>query len=183
MKLRVYLGSPHKFDEAVEFGFPAMDLVPDQDSRKHARRNSDADSPKLHTFLEDDASSLYSETSAGEPESPRTPETSEHPLPMRPIRVSQERGPRVKGDYAQAPACSREMTLRMTLTRPDLRSHEGEMYGWQKKALGRKSSELLSPVMYNTKESIERQFAAIDEEELANGSGVVKRFWNRVRRT
>jgi hypothetical protein len=34
------------------------------------------------------------------------------------------------------------------------------------------------------KESIEKQFAAFDQENLAaNDNGVVKRFWKRVRRT
>lgn len=179
MKLRVYLASPHKFDEAIEFGFPSMDAVQNQEHLNHRRMGSQ-ESPKLQTFLEDDASSMYSEASAADPESPRTPEAAEH------ARGSHDKGPGLKVDCAQAPACSREMTLRMTLTRPDLRSHEGQAYSWQKGSVDWRShsrDEPLSPLLLDPKESIERQLAAIDQEELANENGVVKRFWKRVRRT
>ncbi|KAM4059782.1 protein related to Gim complex component GIM4 [Hirsutella rhossiliensis] len=179
MKLRVYLASPHKFDEAIEFGFPSIDAVQNQENISH-RRFGSQESPKLQTFLEDDASSMYSDASAADPESPRTPETGEH------ARGSHDKGPGPKVDYAQAPASSREMTLRMTLTRPDLRSHEGQMYNWQKGSVDWRSQardEPLSPLLLDPKESIERQLAAIDQEELANDNGVVRRFWNRVRRT
>lgn len=179
MKLRVYLASPHKFDEAIEFGFPSMDAVPTQEQVKR-RRNGSQDSCKVQTFLEDDASSMYSEASAADPESPRTPE------PAEPIRGSHDKGPRVKVDCIQVPARSREMTLRMTLTRPDLRSNESQVYGWQKDSVDWRShvrDESLSPLSLDPKESIERQLAAIDQEELANDNGVVRRFWNRVRRT
>ncbi|PHH93283.1 hypothetical protein CDD83_8794 [Cordyceps sp. RAO-2017] len=186
MKLRVYLASPHKFDEAIEFGFPSIEEVQSLEHLGHSREGSDQEAPRLQTFLEDDASSVYSEPSAAEPESPRTPEAADKTLPVRPARVSQETGPGPKADYAQAPASSREMTLRMTLTRPDLRSHEEQMYGWQKVPAGRRSQtrdEAPSPMSLSRKESIERQFAAMDQEELANDNGVVKRFWHRVRRT
>lgn len=190
MKLRVYLASPHKFDEAIEFGFPSIDEVQGKENKTHKRLGSCQETPRLRTFLEDDISSMYSEASAADPESPRTPEAVEKQLPARAARASQDPGATPKVDYAQAPASSREMTLRMTLTRPDLRAHEDQIYGWQRAPAGRKSQtrdEPLSPPPYardgNSKESIERQFAAMDQEDLANDSGVVRRFWNRVRRT
>ncbi|PFH60674.1 hypothetical protein XA68_10544 [Ophiocordyceps unilateralis] len=194
MKLRVYLASPHKFDEAIEFGFPSIEEVQgqeqqtqDEESCKQESAGSRQESSRPHTFLEDDASSIYSEESMADPESPKTPGAADKPLPIRPVRVSQDTGlsSGSKVDYAQAPASSREMTLRMTLTRPDLRSHEEQMYGWQKGATGRRSQtrdEPLTPLSPLPKVSIEQQLAALDEEELA-GDGVVKRFWNRVRRT
>lgn len=198
MKLRVYLASPHKFDEAVEFGFPAIEEVQSKECSGHKRTashpetsSSTGGNPK--TFLEDDKSSIYSdEASASEPESPRTPEATEKPLAVKTPWVNHDQDPSAaaKVDYAQAPVTSREMTLRMTLTRPDLRANEDQIYGWQKGAGGRKPltrEEPLSPTSLaregNSKESIERQFAALDQEELANDNGVMRRFWNRVRRS
>ncbi|UNI14966.1 hypothetical protein JDV02_001542 [Purpureocillium takamizusanense] len=184
MKLRVYLASPHKFDEAIEFGFPSIDEVQDKENSVHAGAH------RLRTFLEDDASSVYSEASIAEPESPKTPETLDKQLRLRPTRISQDRGAEPKLDYAQAPASSREMTLRMTLTRPDLRVDDEQIYGWQKRHATRRSQtrdEPHSPPPFSSdghsKETIERQFAAMDQEYLSSDNGVVKRFWNRMRRT
>jgi hypothetical protein len=199
MKLRVYLASPHKFDEAVEFGFPSIEEVSSND--KPIYRGSSSQPPrstsalgKSHDLIEDDKSSIYSdEASSEEPESPRTPELMEKPTAAKTTRTSHDGDATPnRADFSPAPATSREMTLRMTLTRSDLRADEDQIYGWQKVSNGRKSyarDEPLSPVSVTTpreahsKESIERQFAAMDQEDmLANDSGVVKRFWNRVRR-
>ncbi|GJN83795.1 hypothetical protein PLIIFM63780_007344 [Purpureocillium lilacinum] len=190
MKLRVYLASPHKFDEAIEFGFPSIDEVQDKENSVRAGTHSRAEAHRLRTFLEDDASSVYSEASIAEPESPKTPETLDKQLRVRSARVSQDPPTEHKLDYAQAPASSREMTLRMTLTRSDLRAGDEQIYGWQKRHATRRSqtrNEPHSPPPFssdgNSKESIERQFAAMDQEYLASDNGVVKRFWNRMRRT
>lgn len=200
MKLRVYLASPHKFDEAVEFGFPSIEEVQSNENTGHKREASQqvksiSTLGRPDNFLEDGKSSIYSdEASTAEPDSPRTPEAMEKPAPIKPIHVSQDKDVNAsKVDYAQAPAASREMTLRMTLTRPDLRANEEQIYGWQKSSHGRKSQTRDEPVPVSpvsatreghSKESIERQFAAMDQEDLlANDNGVMKRFWNRVRRT
>ncbi|CAI4216674.1 unnamed protein product [Parascedosporium putredinis] len=165
LKLRVYLASPQKFDEAH------------------------------HTFLADDKSSVYSDdASMAEPDSPKTPEPLEKPSAARPFRAASDAGLLAKAavDYNQAAASAREMTLRMTLTRPDLRAGEDQIYGWQHKgiAAGRKSQSVLREevtptVVYiregNSKDSIERQFAVMDQWAEPE-RGVVKRFWNRVRR-
>lgn len=199
MKLRVYLASPQKFDEAIEFGFPSMDGVQGHEERTTRRsesRQAAADeSDTLRTFLEDDdRSSIYSDdASAADPESPRTPETFvEKPGPMpRPLRVSTDPMLPLKGEYAHAPASSREMTLRMTLTRPDLRADEDQIYGWRGNNDGRRTHhrEESAPVQMHgregsTKDSIERQLAALDQwNDSPNESGVVKRIWNKVRRS
>lgn len=199
MKLRVYLASPHKFDEAIEFGFPSIEEVQGGARLRHKRlasqhERSNGRPGKLHLFAEDDKSSLYSdEASTAEPDSPKTPSTLDKALPVKAVRTSRdEDGSATKVDYAQAPASSREMTLRMTLTRPDLRANEDQIYGWQKSASGRKSQtkDEASPAVSvnreaHSKESIERQLAAMDQEEMlaAHDSRVVKRFWNRMRRS
>lgn len=204
MKLRVYLASSHKFDEAVEFGFPSTDQQPQSPQSPDSMPKRVDSLPRgiergpqlrMQTLVEDKRCSLYSdETTATESDSPRTPDTLDKPVPFEPdtqaVQDAQDAQDRdaSKVDYAQAPAYSREMTLRMTLTRPDLRANEDQIYGWQKtrpttsdgprSPLGPKSEDDLK------KDSIERQLAAIDQENLLYPEqGAMKRFWNRVRRT
>ena len=77
------------------------------------------------------------------------------------------------------------MTLRMTLTRPDLRADENLLYGWQgvrnKSPLG---EEILSGVdsSSTSKNDLKGPFGGIDGwGPVEKDDGVVKRFWNRVR--
>lgn len=209
LKLRVYLASPQKFDEAIEFGFPSHDAVspPPRMSEskpvrpRHSRRMLSDDSAKLKTFLADDNSSTYSEdVSMADPDSPKTPQTlDKHAVkPHHHLPTDDSHLPYKGSDsYAQAPAHSREMTLRMTLTRPDLRACEDQMYGWQRVAY-QPTTKLLhsSPLrddFQNTamyigdmkhKESFDRIFASLDEQHPQTGTdgSVMKRIWNRVRR-
>jgi hypothetical protein len=200
LKLRVYLASPQKFDEAIEFGFPSHDALtakPLPELKPPKRRQTNNEDDILRTFLSDDKSSIYSDddASAPDPDSPKTPETMDKPSALRPLKLNTEPSymPKPSGEYAQAPASAREMTLRMTLTRPDLRAGEDQIYGWQRSVLApaRRSQsttlrEELSPMVTyirdggNSKDSIERQFAALDQMEPERG--VVKRIWDRVRR-
>jgi hypothetical protein len=218
LKLRVYLGSPQKFDEAVEFGFPADDVlsaapalgaVATGPSRRQSRQRL-ADGPSnMRTFLDDDDDdnmSLSSQPSLADPDSPKTPE----PIEYRPgvprhtrfasadvlnMRDTGRRTPEAGGLYAQAPVSSREMTLRMTLTRPDLRAHEDEIYGWQQKPTsqqpGRRSLTLATLAAESRgaylgnesqKGSLEK-FPEMDHwNETTAEKGVMRRIWNRVRR-
>jgi hypothetical protein len=203
LKLRVYLASPQKFDEAIEFGFPSTEVLSarpkelDSPKKVHSRQGASVDlDDKLQTFLSDDKSSIYSDEEDGsvaDPDSPKTPNLGEKPA-ARPLHMSTEPTyhSKVSNDYAQAPASSREMTLRMTLTRPDLRACEDQIYGWQKGCQpGRKSQssnlrdESLTAVTYirdgNSKDSMERHFASMDHWSTQD-KGVVKRFWDKVRR-
>lgn len=166
LKLRVYLASPQKFDEAIEFGFPATDSVQapstlstrrsvvrkrqsrlqlKDDSADHMRSFlDDGDDEDLSDDDDDDASSI------SDPDSPRTPHMGGltpppgHYRPTRvltdPLHQAPQRGGQLmppvaarepNDAYAQIPANSREMTLRMTLTRPDLRADDEQIYGWQ----------------------------------------------------
>ncbi|KAK9780760.1 hypothetical protein AB5N19_07231 [Seiridium cardinale] len=208
-KLRVYLASPQKFDEAVEFGFPSSDAIsarPAQETqawRGHSRKLLSEDSSKLKTFFSDDHSSVYSDdASLPDPESPRTPHSPDKAaLQHENVAGGKNAQMRTLPDsYAQLPAASREMTLRMTLTRPDLRACEDQIYGWQK-AQGQQGNKPVQPAPFpedapprmshvgdhsKPKESLEAFFASLDEEEEAEAvadSGVVKRFWNKVRRS
>ncbi|KAG5929795.1 hypothetical protein E4U42_004519 [Claviceps africana] len=213
MKLRVYLASAHKFDEAIEFGFPSVgDVQETGHARGHRRAASQREESSSGLYrpppcTQDDKSSMYSdgdnddddddddEASATEPDSPRTPLAAEKPLLMKSTKDCREEEYHVpKEEHAHhAPTTLREMTLRMTLTRPDLRANEEQIYGWQRMSSGqRKSSQakhephVAAPLLrdgQSNKATIERQFAALDQEGLVeNDDGPVKRFWNRVRR-
>jgi hypothetical protein len=206
LKLRVYLASPQKFDEAIEFGFPSNDVLSGRPSQglqerrqSHQPRMLSGDSTGLKTFLSDDRSSTYSEDlSLPDSDTPKTPHTPErHGMKAR--GVSEDDGAhstRARESYAQAPASSREMTLRMTLTRPDLRACEEHIYGWQKglhPQVGASSQpspigdELPPNVTYfgdnKPKQSLDQFFASLDEAGPSpTDGGMVKRLWNRVRR-
>ncbi|PTB67028.1 hypothetical protein BBK36DRAFT_1118301 [Trichoderma citrinoviride] len=192
MKLRVYLASPHKFDEAIEFGFPSLYDVQGRESVQPRSWSRQETHDRTTQSAGDDAGSLISDpTSPVETISPRTPQSPEHQSGERSPRLHHEGSFSNKVDYAQAPASSREMTLRMTLTRPDLRADEEQMYGWQKPSSAKAHAHdgLAQPRTYvraaNSKDSIsiERQFAAFDADDAGGDSSVVKRIWNRVRRS
>jgi hypothetical protein len=206
-KLRVY-SSPQMFDEALRFGFPSNNAHPailprevPRRSRSFSRDLFNASSEKLKTFLADDSSSIYSQDSSiSDSESPRTPHTPERlPQAIQPFHLpghGTTLPSKLSEAHAQDPAESREMTLRMTLTRPDLRSCQEELYASRKGVCLRqpsRSSQLapfradksaLAPDTKDaTKESMDRIFADIDRELGSSTDGVVKRFWNRVRRS
>ncbi|KAL1960692.1 hypothetical protein VTO42DRAFT_6522 [Malbranchea cinnamomea] len=114
LKLRVYLASPQKFDEAVEFGFPSLELRHDKENHSPHRpstegrpwRDDDANAARhgdRGSFFDDPATSLDSASQLhSQPPPSITPRS----------RLSQH----LSGN--------REMTLKMTLTRADLRTVE-----------------------------------------------------------
>ena len=157
LKLRVYLASPHKFDEAIEFGFPSLQtqskLVSRQSStsRRHScsRRQSLSQRVSIingRTFLEDDTASIRpddecgEETSLSDTNAPNTPMSPifydfdrEMPTKAAPMTLKESFRPQVRY-RATDPLMHtlagnpREMTMRMTLTRPDLRADESVLY-------------------------------------------------------
>ncbi|KAK5628163.1 hypothetical protein RRF57_003878 [Xylaria bambusicola] len=206
-KIRAYLASPQKFDEALQYGFPANHPYPivmptdaPRKSRMLSRGLFVSNPERSKTFLADDSSSIYSEeTSIPDPESPRTPHTPENLNSIKPFPLSSQGSiiqRKFSEGYGQGPNVSREMTLRMTLTRPDLRSHQDESYGSSNGVAPRSSSSqprppirpfrVDSPMLDSdndvTKESMDQIFADIDRELSSSSEGVVKRFWNRMRR-
>ncbi|KAL5364509.1 hypothetical protein BJX96DRAFT_187923 [Aspergillus floccosus] len=127
LKLRVYLASPQKFDEAIEFGFPALG-----DKNQSPQRTTGNFTPKcrdfIGTFLEDDDASVTSDNDESHPDRSRfsytTSDTpSSHDLPFR-ANKRQTWVP-TTNSTAYRPPKNREMTLKMTLTRPDLRTDSG----------------------------------------------------------
>ncbi|KAL8772268.1 MAG: hypothetical protein Q9209_002480 [Squamulea sp. 1 TL-2023] len=200
LKLRVYLGSPSKFDEALEFGFPSLE------SREHLplpRRPSLSRTyhtePTLQTFYESENPSFLDSTDSDSDEAESLPEMD---IPNTPSDATFSRNTlrlphskRTSSDLDRAPfksvakpnlnnmeppssrrrpdtvaGCNREMTLRMTLTRPDLRASEDLLYGSGDSdplAL----EHLPSPMAGNE-----------IWEPGKEGGRTVKKFWKRVSR-
>ncbi|KAF2626880.1 hypothetical protein BU25DRAFT_369302 [Macroventuria anomochaeta] len=145
-KLRMYLASPQKFDEAIEFGFPstaeqenAMPHYQLPPVTKHSRKFS----RDMHTFLRDGKLSFFEGRnnenqgleSDGEStvdlESPRTPSSTGLSFRLHTRQISSIDSNGLSTSYPSPGHMNREMTLRMTLTRPDLRADEYALYGWQ----------------------------------------------------
>lgn len=176
LKLRVYLASPQKFDEAIEFGFPSMEDKENMPLSRPSLTRSHRTAPSSiqKTFLDDSNPSIFDalddpededETSSlperGSPYTPvgdgqftdtyllspsEAPSSSGSQLffpknipfpphnhhhhhhqhqqsqPTKTLRHNIEfEDPAYSGRDREITNCSREMTLRMTLTRPDLR--------------------------------------------------------------
>lgn len=209
LKLRVYLASPQKFDEAIEFGFPSMDGMTDttdKENKPPTRVSREVSGAKKsfgidrgQSFLNDDIVSLFDDdVSMADPESPLTPRgdigfrsqsqstaTSEsksgktsvhfsHLGTNKPMLVKRPES------YTQSMAGSREMTLRMTLTRPDLRADESTIYGWQrcKSPLSEEPSTSM-----DEKSDFRGPLGGVDGwgPDKEKETGVVKRFWNKVK--
>lgn len=182
--LRQYVATPAKFDEALEYGFPTLGEV---ESNKTATvedgQQDKKELPSLPGFPGDDSST---HSTVSDPDSPKTPPTIHQDLPS----------PTGTSHHLHSPSQSREMTLRMTLTRPDLRgAHDDDMYSWQqpKQRPTSTSTSLATPRTPTTatafrkvshgrvqsqvptlggepdldiKESMEKRFEALDQEML-----------------
>lgn len=207
LKLRVYLASPQKFDEAIEFGFPSMDGVAGADKENKPPMRLSKDIPEIkrsfateagRSFLDDAASLFEDDISMADPDSPITPlgadssfstehrssisaygtKSSKTSVDFSHLGITKPTLIKQPDSYAQAAAGSREMTLRMTLTRPDLRADETTIYGWQSRAPLREAS--LDDL--DEKQDTRGPFGGHDGWGPAEKeNGVVKRLWNRVK--
>ncbi|KAL8913664.1 MAG: hypothetical protein Q9172_007234 [Xanthocarpia lactea] len=200
LKLRVYLGSQSKFDEALEFGFPSLESIENLPlPRRPSLSRTYQTEPALQTFYDSENASFLDgfDTDSDDAESlpetdiPKTPSDAmffrhTHSLPnSKPTSSDLNRlasKPAVKPNVKQieppssrrqpfvGASCNREMTLRMTLTRPDLRANEDLLYGSADSdplAL----QQLPSPMAGNNMWEHEKE-----------AGGTVKKFWRRVSR-
>lgn len=199
LKLRVYLASPQKFDEAIEFGFPSDQDVLDSSSDKEnqvPKRHQGSDANK--TFFNDDAGSLLEDNaSIAEPESPVTPSEyifqNQHSRRLSSSTAGHSefahlgfRKPTLHKhaeSYSLSLTGAREMTLRMTLTRPDLRAGDDMIYGWQ----GQAKERVKTPPKNESPDALEQapMRGPFDGEDgwgpMPKDDGMVKRLWNRVK--
>ncbi|KAL8904198.1 MAG: hypothetical protein Q9207_003435 [Kuettlingeria erythrocarpa] len=199
LKLRVYLASPSKFDEALEFGFPSLqstDQLPQPRRPSISRQHRTEPAPQ--TFYDSENPSFLDGSDSGSDEAESLPEMdvphtpsdttffrNTHRLPNskassseidRPfakasgrVNLKQIEQSRQQQPYIVA-GCNREMTLRMTLTRPELRASDDLLYGHTD------HDPLALEHLPTTPGGHD-----IWDHEKENG-GAVKKFWKKVSR-
>ncbi|KAI9776594.1 MAG: hypothetical protein M1839_009498 [Geoglossum umbratile] len=203
LKLRVYLASPQKFDEAIEFGFPATDGQSTDNSTARPRPGRKQSTQETTRSFLDDNNSLFRDlddaSTIPETEQPLTPQTPREFEPnFRPSHSHLHRQPssskpsstdshynvrqRIHGDsYLHAFAGSREMTLRMTLTRPDLRADESMLYGFQRNSKDDPLALEELPPMSEDTGGVIGPFGGPDGWGPPREDGIVKKLWKRVK--
>ncbi|EXJ78204.1 hypothetical protein A1O3_09365 [Capronia epimyces CBS 606.96] len=137
LKLRLYLASPQKFDEAIEFGFPSVGQKTKQWDHTRPMTSPQPRPDVNRTFFHEDTPSLSGDDGddVDEPDTlydPRTPDDAVFHMHRQSKKTSVDgsTGSRLFSTrrhpetYTRGVTADREMTLHMTLTRPDLRSPE-----------------------------------------------------------
>lgn len=166
LKLRVYLASPQKFDEAIEFGFPFFDGKENGRPGPIARDvqpSAAHEDPLARTFLDDetviqapaDGSTPVRKPTQGNGDADIWSSLKNHGFQHKPSAWSQV------GRH-------REMTLKMTLTRPDLRSVEESSFDPSDDPL--RLADLPPPGI-----------TAHCWADMPDRSGVMKKMWRRIR--
>ncbi|KAI9824224.1 MAG: hypothetical protein M1832_002031 [Thelocarpon impressellum] len=187
-KLRQYLASTQKFDEAVEFGFPATEGAGKDDVTPARPRSAPRKSDVSNTtfFHDDDSASLSEvgdESSVPDTDVPTTPSDNEgaFPTPHRLPNTDSFRA--VKPKRSPTAGGGREMTVRMTLTRPELRADDDDLYGWQGLGRGKDDSLSLDELRPFVPEpsGLGGPFGGPDGwGELAKDEGIVRKLWKRM---
>lgn len=145
-----FLASPQKFDEAVEFGFPSTngnDATPPRYQLPPISTDARNFSRDMQTFLRDDRISFLEDNddeNRGLESDSESVADFESPVTPSSVGVSfRYHGRKQSSNFSSMDSngvplihpvngrLNREMTLRMTLTRPDLRADEEQLYGWQ----------------------------------------------------
>lgn len=162
LKLRVYLASPQKFDEAVEFGFPSLESKDSARTTKLAEdRNQRPDEP--HGIVTEEDSTFGVEDTL---HSRRN--SISKPLNLQ--RLSRRIQP-VPVSGSRAPGHNREMTLKMTLTRPDLRTDSPVSPSM--------SEEADDPLKLADLPPADQNSVVWDSQQ--DERGVIKKVWQRLR--
>lgn len=185
-KLREYLASPEKFDEALEFGFPteagAIDPMTLQSSTPDIPLPSDMEELSVGDSRGDEEEVLTA--------SPKTPSTNNEAFgPGMTYHSSLDSGVSIPLNISKPSTRSlspdingREMTLRMTLTRPDLRAPEQELYAFQRKEVSGVDMDNSDPLALSS-------LPVCDDHTGAHGAFAVskppaagfKKVWKNIR--
>ncbi|KAI9740380.1 MAG: vacuolar protein sorting/targeting protein PEP1 [Cirrosporium novae-zelandiae] len=191
LKLRVYLASPQKFDEAIEFGFPSSDMREAFASLPDNRKPENSDG---RTFLDDENASIqgdptfYQEPSPTFQEPPKRSrhhsyhQTSHHRRTSSDFtRHLRSKSTRYPSPVMQVMPGSREMTLRMTLTRPDLRADDdiifrSPQYGSPRTPRAEDDLLKLEDLPFSGENGPHDVWGPPPKEK-----GVVKRIWKKMR--
>lgn len=179
-KLRVYLASPQKFDEAIEFGFPALDQEKEKAVQEEPPSSPEpvSISPEAGTFFEDDDGTVVGSPGGSIEEEPTPSRVSsqlrETPRPSvdSATRLQRQQSflPGAKGVPQRLPG-NREMTLKMTLTRPDLRTES---------PAPSQSSPKEDPLQLAALPPADRNQHIWDSD--LDDQGVMKKMWRKLRR-
>ena len=185
LKLRVYLASPQKFDEAIEFGFPSLEDTPPQ--RPFSRRPS-VSKPQASfvdglTFLDNDKVVGPKDKDFGDSLSLAESDSPPTPVDMSFRVTSRQPQPKQSTDYARPPMMhahtepymmgwggNREMTLRMTLTRPELRADDIMLHPKEKDPLA------LEDLQYSP------EGGDVWTKVPQKGDGMFGKLWKKVHR-
>ncbi|KAJ5609879.1 hypothetical protein N7528_009145 [Penicillium herquei] len=175
LKLRVYLASPQKFDEAIEFGFPALDGNKENMSPEPYTASISIGHEYAGTFFEDDDGTMVGSPGGSVVEEPALSMASQMRETPRPsvdtpslLQRRQSFLPAPRTGPQRLPG-NREMTLKMTLTRPDLRTES---------PTSSPSSE--DPLRLAALPPADRNQHLWDD--LDDEQGVVKKMWRKLRR-
>ena len=185
LKLRVYLASPQKFDEVIEFGFPSLEKRDNLSIRRPSLIRNQDTALSAQTFLNEDNASFFDAHEERDNASLLEMETSimlsdalshnahkstplEFSSDLEDSTMKSNPRPKASKPYIQTLAGSREMTLRMTLTRPDLRADEAVLYSKKDDPLA--LEELLTATNSGD------LWAKLPKE----GGSKVRKLWHRV---
>ncbi|RPA73546.1 hypothetical protein BJ508DRAFT_418985 [Ascobolus immersus RN42] len=194
LKLRVYLASPQKFDEVIEFGFPSTQKEEIEEIRPETSTVRPVD-PDFEdkSFLFNDEKGIFEEydipLSVALQSDPRVFRESQDlerasmaAIKKTTVRTSCSNNslrPRiVSNHYRHESATKREMTLRMTLTRPDLRSDEELLYGPTRRST---STSLSSASESSSMSSFDGNWDGLDTIQESKGFSV-KKMWKKVKK-
>ncbi|KAF7186338.1 hypothetical protein HII31_12413 [Pseudocercospora fuligena] len=181
-KLREYVASPEKFDEVLEFGFRP-------DRRKRAT-SMDEYGDELNEDLEElSIANSKDDEDMSSTMSPRTPAGSEanfggHATPHSSLDSGKVLPPsnKVMVRSLSPELGGREMTLRMTLTKPELRAPEAELYSFQRREVSGVDLETRDPLALDALPVCEDHSGAQGAFAVQrNSKGGFKRAWKSFR--
>lgn len=181
LKLRVYLASPQKFDEAIEFGFPALNDGKNDNtlSERPERVSEGLASPKVQkltgTFFEDANGAVHGHRST---DKNRRKSSRLSTVARVPQNLKNPPNKRQTCTAAPPPALrrvpgNREMTLKMTLTRPDLREQSSP-------SVSPTSAE--DPLKPEELPPVADSYPDIWDESDSEQQNVMKKMWRRLRK-
>ncbi|CAK3959737.1 Hypothetical predicted protein [Lecanosticta acicola] len=186
-KLREYLASPEKFDEALEFGFPT-EAGAAKRAASHSPYPEDPPSADMDNVSLGDSRADEEDGSAV---SPKTPSTNNETFAQGmtyhssldsgvaiPVNIGKRNTRSLSPDIN-----GREMTLRMTLTRPDLRAPEQELYAHQRKEVSGVDVETSDPLALSTLSVCDDHTGAHGAFAIKTqpGSGGLRKAWKNIR--
>lgn len=179
LKLRVYLASPQKFDEAIEFGFPALNDGKDDNTLSECpeRVSEGLASPKVQkltgTFFDDANGTVHGSTDKNRRKSSRLSTVAKAPQTLKNPPNKRQTCTAAPPPALRRVPGNREMTLKMTLTRPDLREQSSP-------SVSPTSAE--DPLKPEELPPVTDSYPDIWDESDSEQQNVMKKMWRRLRK-